>query len=393
MLSLCLLVFNKKRAFTKWLPIYKMPLWSADVGTYVNKLTANNYRDLRVFTQCVRMNKDGHVVKMAVKWALRQLLRHKTVARYLEEQLSAAFFQLPQIRFVPPGHFYSPLPDLKEIDKERERIYRLPQGADGVDLNSERQQSLLRELFQFYPSFCWKDEPTEEHRYWLNNDYFGWGDAVILFGMLRHFTPKRIIEVGSGFSSALMLDTNDMFCAGRIQFSFIEPHAERLHQLLTSADRSRVNLHEMEIQKVPLEFFDQLEPNDILFVDSSHVAKIGSDVNHILFQIVPRLKTGVLVHFHDVFYPFEYPIDWIREGRAWNEAYVLRAFLQYNCQFEIMMFNNFAVHRWHDYVVEMAPLMARNSGSSLWLRKRAGRKVTQESTGLQSQDPATSVGR
>jgi hypothetical protein len=167
-----------------------------------------------------------------------------------------------------------------------------------------------------------------------------------------------------------MLDTNEEFCQGRIQFTFIEPHAERLNQLLTRMDRSSVTLHEVKVQKVPVEVFDQLEARDVLFVDSSHVAKIGSDVNHILFQIVPRLKPGVLVHFHDVFYPFEYPMAWIREGRAWNEAYVLRAFLQYNSQFEIVMFNNFAVHQWRDYIAEKAPIMTRNSGSSLWLRKR-----------------------
>jgi hypothetical protein len=313
--------------------------------------------------------KDDDVVKTAVKWALRQLLRHKVVGRYLEEQLSGAIFQLPQIRFVPPGHFYSPLPDLEEVERDVERIYRLPQPEDGVDLNSEKQLSLLSELLNYYPLFCWKDEPMGKLRYGLRNDYFGWGDAVILFGMLQHFAPKKVIEIGSGFSSALMLDTNDIFCNGRIQFNFIEPHAERLHQLLAPADRCKVKLHELEVQNVPVEVFDQLEPNDILFVDSSHVAKIGSDVNHILFQIVPRLKNGVLVHFHDIFYPFEYPMDWIREGRAWNEAYVLRAFLQYNRRFEIVMFNNFAAQRWHKHLVEKAPLMAENSGSSLWLRK------------------------
>jgi hypothetical protein len=205
----------------------------------------------------------------------------------------------------------------------------------------------------------------------LGNDYFGGGDAVILFGLLQYCSPTRVIEIGSGFSSALMLDTNDVFCQGRIQFTFIEPHAERLNRLLTPTDRLTVRLHKSEIQKVPLELFDHLKCNDVLFVDSSHVAKIGSDVNHIIFQILPRLKPGVLIHFHDVFYPFEYPLDWIREGRAWNEAYLLRAFLQYNLEFEVVLFNNFAVQRWQDYVVANAPIMARNSGSSLWLRKRS----------------------
>ena len=310
------------------------------------------------------------MLKTAVKWALRQLLRHRLTARYLEEQLSAAIFQLPQIRFVPPGHFYSPLPDLEQIERDQNRIYQLPPPEDGINLNSEQQLCLLNELLRYYPQFDWAEASTGQHRYCLKNEYFGGGDAVVLFGMLQYVAPKRIIEIGSGFSSALMLDTNEMFCNGQIQFTFIEPHPERLNQLLTIYDRETVTLHVMEVQKAPLELFEQLGPNDVLFVDSSHVAKIGSDVNHIVFQIVPRLKPGVLVHFHDVFYPFEYPLDWIRGGRAWNEAYVLRAFLQYNSQFEIVIFNNFAVRKWHGYINEKAPVMAQNSGSSLWLRKR-----------------------
>jgi hypothetical protein len=291
------------------------------------------------------------------------------ISRYLEEQLSTGILQLPQLRFVPAGHFYSPFPDLREVEREQNRIYQLSPRDDGVNFNTEQQLSLLCRVLEYYPLFDW-EAPEGRNRYRLENDYFGGGDAIILFGMLQYFSPKRVIEIGSGFSSALMLDTNDIFCQGQIQFDFIEPHAGRLNQLLTPKDRVNVRLHEVEVQKVPLELFDRLDRNDVLFVDSSHVAKIGSDVNHILFQILPRLKTGVLVHFHDVFYPFEYPMDWIREGRTWNEAYVLRAFLQYNSRFEMVMFNHFAVYRWPDYVAEKAPLMAKNSGSSLWLRKQ-----------------------
>jgi hypothetical protein len=311
------------------------------------------------------------VIKSAAKWALRQILRHEMAARYLSEQMSASLLQVPQLRFVPPGHFYSPLPDVSEVENDKARIYLLPQSDDGVDLHIEHQFALLQQLLCYYPSFCWHEERTKDLRYWLRNDYFGWGDAVILFGMLRHFSPKRVIEIGSGFSSALMLDTNDRFRQGQIQFSFIEPHAERLRQLLKPSDQVTVRLHETEVQKVPLEVFDELEPNDILFVDSSHVAKIGSDVNHILFRVVPRLRADVLIHFHDIFYPFEYPMDWIREGRAWNEAYLLRAFLQYNSHFEIVLFNNFTVHQWRDYIAAKAPLMATNSGSSFWFRRRS----------------------
>jgi hypothetical protein len=105
-------------------------------------------------------------------------------------------------------------------------------------------------------------------------------------------------------------------------------------------------------------------------VDSTHVAKVGSDVNHILFEVLPSLRSGVYVHFHDIYFPFEYPKEWVYQGRAWNEAYVLRAFLQHNDAYEIVLFGSFlsAFHR--PWLAERMPLVARNPGSSLWLRKR-----------------------
>src|SRR5690606_33895195 len=100
---------------------------------------------------------------------------------------------------------------------------------------------------------------------------------------------------------------------------------------------------------------------DILFVDSSHVLKTGSDVNHLLFQILPILKKGVLVHFHDIFYPFEYPKEWILSGRSWNEIYALRAFLTYNSNFKILLFSHF-IHKKHSLAFGKMPLAYKNWG-------------------------------
>jgi hypothetical protein len=113
-----------------------------------------------------------------------------------------------------------------------------------------------------------------------------------------------------------------------------------------------------------------LEANDILFIDSSHVSKAGSDVNHLFFTVLPRLKPGVLVHVHDVFYPFEYPLGWLRQGRAWNELYLLRAFLQYNTAFEMLFFNSFLWKHHKEQLAAKLPRMATNPGGSIWLRKR-----------------------
>jgi hypothetical protein len=105
-------------------------------------------------------------------------------------------------------------------------------------------------------------------------------------------------------------------------------------------------------------------------VDSTHVLKTRSDVNYILFEILPGFAPGVYVHYHDVYYPFEYTREWVYAGRAWNEVYALRAFLQYNTVFEIVYFNSFFATFHRERLRAAMPLCAMHPGSSLWLRKR-----------------------
>ena len=123
------------------------------------------------------------------------------------------------------------------------------------------------------------------------------------------------------------------------------------------------------MQDVDVGRFAALEANDILFIDSTHVSRIDSDVNRIFFEILPRLAAGVLVHLHDVFYPFEYPREWVYEGRAWNENYVLRAFLQYNRAWEIRFFNNYLARRHPEAFFGALPLARENPGGSIWLAR------------------------
>jgi predicted O-methyltransferase YrrM len=186
---------------------------------------------------------------------------------------------------------------------------------------------------------------------------------------MRLFCPKRVIEVGSGFSSALMLDVNDRFLNGQTEFTFIDPNGERLNEVLRPNDFSKARIIAQAVQRVPLSIFQELQANDILFIDSSHVSKAGSDVNYLYFEVLSRLAPGVLVQVHDVFWPFEYPCDWIREGRAWNEAYLLRAFLSFNANFEIVFWAPYAAERWRDLIASRMPDYMENTGASLWLRR------------------------
>jgi len=191
--------------------------------------------------------------------------------------------------------------------------------------------------------------------------------------MMRHFKPQRIIEIGSGHSSAIMLDTNEHFFDNKIHCTFIEPFPEeRLMQILRESDKLSHQIIKEKVQSVKLEVFQMLNKNDILFIDSTHVSKIGSDVNHLLFEVLPSLKPGVLVHFHDIFYPFELPKHWVLESRYfWNENYILRAFLMNNEKYEIIIFNTYLQKIKPDWFKkEMPECTEKSEGTgSIWLRK------------------------
>lgn len=273
--------------------------------------------------------------------------------------------------FVPAGHFYSAVPSQPRIEAEAERLFAPPpRTLPGIDLREEAQLALVRELEPFYDAQPFPAHRTPPFRFWFENPAYSWSDAIFLHAMLRRLRPRRIVEVGSGHSSCLMLDTSELFLGGAVELTFVEPYPALLRSLLRPGDESRVRIVPQEVQRVPLETFERLEANDVLFVDSTHVAKIGSDVNHLVLEVLPRLAPGVHVHFHDVFHPFEYPEAWVREGRAWNEAYLLRAFLAMSAGWEIVLMNTFLETFHEDYFARRMPLCLRNPGGSIWLRRR-----------------------
>lgn len=271
--------------------------------------------------------------------------------------------------WAPPGDALSPIPSLEEVKRREKQIYAVPREMPGLDLNEEGQLRLFEKLLQFYGEQPFRAHRAEDRRYWFENPAYSYADAILLYCMMRHVRPRRIIEVGAGYSSGAILDTNELFFDDSIECTFIEPDAQLLRSILRKQDWDRITLLETTLQEVDSRVFAELESNDILFIDSSHVAKTDSDVNHIFFRILPVLNQGVYIHFHDIFYPFEYPRDWAYQGRAWNEAYLLRAFLLYNQQFKIQLFNTFidCFHK-EEYFRGM-PLVEKNTGGGIWLRK------------------------
>jgi Methyltransferase domain len=207
-------------------------------------------------------------------------------------------------------------------------------------------------------------------RYRFENPAYSWGDGSVLHAILRHYRPKRLIEIGSGYSSACTLDTVELNLDGHCQLTFIEPYPELLLSLIGDA-ASRVHILQHGVQQTPLALFNELEEGDILFIDSTHVLRTGSDVCFELFEVLPNLAKGVLVHFHDMFWPFEYPREWvIDENRSWNELYAVRAFLTNNHDWKVLMFNDYMAVFERPLIETTYPAFLRNPGGALWLQRQ-----------------------
>lgn len=277
-----------------------------------------------------------------------------------------------KLLFVPPGHFYSPIVDTEEIKTRYSDDPALI--VKGVDINKYAQILLWNKFVDHLKKIPFPTERCKEadgFRYYYQNTAFGAGDASIYFAMLLELEPSKIIEIGSGFSSACALDTNELFLNNKVEFTFIEPYPKLLLSLLKDQDHDHVTIIESCVQDVDLEIFKQLDAGDILFVDSTHIVKTASDVNYEVFEVLPALNSGVIIHIHDMFWPFEYPRQWVfEEKRSWNELYAIRALLMYQNEFEILFFNDYCAKTFDPKEFERYPNFLSNPGGSLWLRKR-----------------------
>jgi len=276
------------------------------------------------------------------------------------------------VLFVPPGHYYSPIPDPADAGQHLARLEArgFPEALPGIALDRAAMVALWKRLVPLMEDAPFPEEETPGFRYWRANSGYDWGDACVLHAMLRLLRPKRLIEIGCGWSSACTLDTIDRYLNGACETTFIDPYPDRLRRVLRAEETGAVIL-EQRVQDVPPEIFDVLEAGDVLFIDSTHVLKTGSDVCFELFEILPRLKPGVVVHVHDMFWPFEYPRSWaVEESRAWNEAYALRAYLTDNPHWEFLVFNDYLAKVEQPLMAATHPWFGRNTGCALWLRRR-----------------------
>ena len=247
------------------------------------------------------------------------------------------FFQRLGVH-VMPVHYYSPIPDTSELRRSLEKWYR-PSSLPGIDLNVEGQHRLLEQLRRFKVEYD-NLPPFSEISARGYGEGYGEIESQILHAMVRHFKPRRVIEVGSGVSTFYFVNA---LAANRDahginpRMTCIEPHPK---QALYQFEQFNVNIIPTNVQDIPSTLFEELDDGDILFIDSTHVVRINGDVNFLFLEVVPTLRPGVLIHVHDV--PFPYPtLDptvWIFQRRMfWTEPALVQAFLAYNRAFEILL--------------------------------------------------------
>jgi predicted O-methyltransferase YrrM len=273
----------------------------------------------------------------------------------------------------PEGHFYSPIVDVADVASRRDQLWPAKPAILGIDFNDDYHRRILTEAFpRWIGGYDYPEEGREDEaldRFYTRNSQFSWLDSRLLFVMLRELQPRRIVEVGSGYSSLLMADVNRRFFDGGIDITCIEPYPRAFLQRPFPGIRRVIR---DKVQALPSAVFEPLESGDILFIDSSHVSKTGSDVNHLYFEILPRLAPGVVIHAHDIFFPHEYPQDWaIGENRSWNEQYLLRALLMYSTAFRFLVGSNYAFSTFPDLVAKALALPAGRAfgGASVWIER------------------------
>jgi len=274
----------------------------------------------------------------------------------------------------PNGHFYSPVVDPEELGARIAEIWpEYPAPLAGIDFDEQSHREILDQWFpEFISGYDYPElesETSSEYGFYTQNSQFSWLDSRTLFVFLRKLRARQFIEVGSGFSSLLAADVNLRFLGGECQVSCIEPYPRAF---LKKGVPGITALIEKKAQQLDLEYFSRLNGGDILFIDSSHVSKTGSDVNYLVFEVLPRLKPGVLIHIHDIFLPHEYPKEWVlAENRSWNEQYLVRALLMYSSTFKVVFGCSYAFHKYPQAVISALNLESKAGfgGGSLWIRK------------------------
>ncbi|ELR97962.1 class I SAM-dependent methyltransferase [Gloeocapsa sp. PCC 73106] len=268
-------------------------------------------------------------MKQAIRGILAQLVSSLPMGVLTDKQ----FFKLYESKgyHITPVHFYQPVPSTEELPDE---LWEKPSELVGIDLNIPSQIELLESFQEFIQEFNQIPDASTKYSSTL---FFAGVDAHILYSMIRKFQPKKIIEIGSGSSTLLSITALNKVGEMTNQYGkviAIEPYPQAyLKDYLVGEHK----LIQEKVEDLPLSLFEDLEENDILFIDSSHTVKIGNDVLYEFLEILPRLKKGVIIHIHDIFLPLPYPREMVKERYMfWAEQYLLQAFLAFNNSYQVL---------------------------------------------------------
>jgi hypothetical protein len=265
--------------------------------------------------------------------------------------------------------YYSPIPDLDALDAAD---WTRPAPMPGVDLRLEEGIALLEgALAPYVAEYAPPDRaPGTAHGYVRENPMYAHLDGELLYAMVRHLRPRRLVEIGAGYSTLVVRDAAAANAREGVEMEHrvFDPYpAEILERVAGEVRAEPLGAHD-----IPLELFGTLEDGDVLFIDTTHTVKPGSDVLRLLLEVVPALASGVVVHVHDFFRPYEYPRFLMeRHGIYWQEHYLLQAFLAGNADWEVLLANHALVRAHRERVEAVVPRLPPTSpGSALWMRRR-----------------------
>jgi predicted O-methyltransferase YrrM len=234
-------------------------------------------------------------------------------------------------------NYYSPIPDLELLPAD---IWERRSTLGGVELGVDRAMTLVEtELAPFVAELDVPAEgPAPPGEFFLRNQNYESVDAELLYAIVRARKPRRVLELGSGYTTLLIGDACRRNAEDGTATEHVAYDPYPRAQILGEAPPPPTRLESVSATEVPLDMFRELQAGDLLFVDTTHTVKLGSDVNYIVLDVLPVLASGVIVHFHDVFLPWEYPRAWFETMQYyWAEQYLLQAFLAFNDTFEVLL--------------------------------------------------------
>jgi len=309
---------------------------------------------------------------MLIQLSEEQLRDLAIMIRYMAETGMGTDECLKQRCLPMPVHFYSPVPDIQDL--EQRDWFNRKSPLRGIEWRANEQLAFLKKLGNAYGNECnWPPEDTgQPMQFYTENQSFSFGCAAITHCIIRQFCSKRVVEIGSGMSSLIISGAFQRNNRTDGEYHIVDPYPQdwipRLPMLTT--------LHQKRVEFMDEALFQELQDGDVLFIDSGHVVRTGSDVNFLVLDILPLLAPGVIVHFHDIPLPYEYGKIYFTNPQFrvfWTEAYLLQAFLCFNHEYSIQLAMGYImgnhIEEFKAAFPHYNPVFHKLSSGSFWIRR------------------------